>query len=170
VRIRIVDGWPVSDPLQGRIYFVFSPSQKAIKIGFSTDVAQRIADLNTALSEPLILLGTLPGVMDDEKQLHRLFASWRLSGEWFTDDGVIRDFVVASLDRMDVTVEAVLTWLTERGLEEFRLYLGSGDLWYVSARCVDVGTLTGAGSTLQTALASLLPMVASLFPMVERPS
>lgn len=55
-----------------------------VKIGWSSRVGSRLADLQTGNPEPIRLLGVLPGGRLKERQLHEKFADVRLSGEWFT--------------------------------------------------------------------------------------
>lgn len=67
------------------IYFVEADGAGAIKIGFvaGEDAADRVRDLQTGSPVPLRLLGTMPGTLQDENDLHRRFASARIHGEWF---------------------------------------------------------------------------------------
>lgn len=64
-----------------------------IKIGFSTDVDQRMESLKTASPFPLQLILSLPGTMQDERNLHRLFDSCRGHGEWFTPHPDLLEFI-----------------------------------------------------------------------------
>lgn len=64
-----------------RVYFAQAGDR--IKIGWSRNVATRIATLQTANADPLHLLATVPGARSLERQLHERFAAARLSGEWF---------------------------------------------------------------------------------------
>jgi hypothetical protein len=70
-----------TEPKKGWVYFI--RSGKAIKIGFTTDLDQRVRRLQTASSAPLELLGTVAGTLEDEQNLHRRFANLQLRGEWF---------------------------------------------------------------------------------------
>jgi hypothetical protein len=65
----------------GMIYFIHDDTASAIKIGYSTNVPERLATLQTASATKLVLLGTMPGSIHDEQRLHRKFH--RLHGEWF---------------------------------------------------------------------------------------
>ncbi len=67
------------------IYFIEAVGVGHIKIGFtdSLDASDRLTTLQTGSPVPLRLLGTIPGTLDDEKDLHRRFASARGVGEWF---------------------------------------------------------------------------------------
>ncbi len=67
------------------IYFIQAETVNHIKIGYvnGDDASDRLAELQVGSPVPLRLIGTMPGTMEDEKNLHRRFASSRLSGEWF---------------------------------------------------------------------------------------
>lgn len=70
----------------GAVYFVRAGDSNAVKIGWSTDVARRIAELQTANAAPLHLLATMAGTMVTERSLHSRFAHARTredGGEWF---------------------------------------------------------------------------------------
>jgi|SRR5579859_897578 len=53
------------------------------KIGFSTNVDQRITTLNTAHSSPLELIAVAPGGRPLEKTLHQQFFRFHINHEWF---------------------------------------------------------------------------------------
>ncbi len=67
------------------IYFIQAEGVGHIKIGFTADgdAEGRMANLQTGSPVPLRLLGTMPGTMEDEKDLQRRFASSKVIGEWF---------------------------------------------------------------------------------------
>lgn len=85
----------VQEPLLGQakkrkginkvIYFAQAEGIGHIKIGFtdSLDASDRVVTLQTGSPVLLRLLGTIPGTIDDEKDLHRRFAAHRVCGEWF---------------------------------------------------------------------------------------
>jgi len=66
---------------KGAIYVVCGGS--FVKIGYSTNVAERLASLQTASPTKLELLATFPGSPRDERQLHERFAGLHSTGEWF---------------------------------------------------------------------------------------
>lgn len=68
---------------RGYIYFILDQSANAIKIGFSTNVQERLSTLRTASATSLILLGSMPGTMAQELRLHQQFQDSRLEREWF---------------------------------------------------------------------------------------
>lgn len=68
---------------QSVVYFVREATAGNIKIGVTTNFRQRMADLrqqNTAELEPI---GFVNGDAATEGQLHQIFNSSRISGEWF---------------------------------------------------------------------------------------
>ncbi len=68
----------------GWVYFLLDTGTGSIKIGWSRNVSSRVAALQVANSSKLILLGTWPGPMEEEKRHHDLFQEYRQSGEWFS--------------------------------------------------------------------------------------
>lgn len=73
------------------IYFIQNETNKAIKIGFASDVESRRRALQTASPDRLILLGSIEGDMARERELHREFADLRLVGEWFRPSPKLMD-------------------------------------------------------------------------------
>lgn len=66
------------------IYFIQDGSNFSIKIGYAkTDAEARMATLQTGNSAELVLLATMDGDRSQEAGLHRLFAEYRVAGEWF---------------------------------------------------------------------------------------
>lgn len=65
------------------IYFVRSGTSGPIKIGKANNLKRRLASLQTSASEPLRVLGVVPGDIPEEAALHAQFADTRLHGEWF---------------------------------------------------------------------------------------
>jgi hypothetical protein len=67
------------------IYFVQAEGVGHIKIGYTDGESadSRLATLQTGSPVPLRILHTMPGTMEDEKNLHRRFASAGVGGEWF---------------------------------------------------------------------------------------
>lgn len=65
------------------VYFVQAGEDGLVKIGCASDVASRLATLQTGSPEPLRLLGVTAGGKSAESALHRRFAHLRVRGEWF---------------------------------------------------------------------------------------
>jgi Meiotically up-regulated gene 113 len=64
-------------------FVYFARINDMIKIGFATNVARRIAGLQSGSPIAIEVLATQSGSPRLEKQLHHRFASLRQSGEWF---------------------------------------------------------------------------------------
>lgn len=75
--------WPVVSKA-GQVYLVYSPELIGrIKIGWSTNVSNRLCELKVGSPLELRLLFSFPGGRDLEAYLHGVFSSRRLHGEWF---------------------------------------------------------------------------------------
>jgi hypothetical protein len=75
--------------LTGWVYFMQSRGEdRAVKIGWSRDVARRLADLRTMHPYGMDLVALIPGGKDLEKAFHVRFASRRLGREWFSREVV----------------------------------------------------------------------------------
>ncbi len=59
---------------------------RAVKIGRSTDVHNRIAAIQTANSHPLEVLAIVPADVIAEREAHTMWRHIRLQGEWFLRD------------------------------------------------------------------------------------
>lgn len=68
------------------VYFVRLGNR--IKIGWSTNLAQRLSNL-----QPEEVLAVIPGDTTLERELHRRFAKHRVVGEWFEDCPSIRAYI-----------------------------------------------------------------------------
>lgn len=80
VRVR----GPLRNELLGYVYFIQAGGPGgAIKIGWSSDVSRRLAELQTANAEPLVLLTTTPGTQLTERAFHTRFGAARMTAEWF---------------------------------------------------------------------------------------
>ena len=85
----VPDGWPVASlddmvsRYPGHVYFIHAPKADLVKIGYSRDPGKRLLDLNTASTESLHWIGSIPGSTIDEKALHKEFKHLRAHGEWF---------------------------------------------------------------------------------------
>lgn len=64
-----------------------------VKIGFSLNVDERIATLQTAVPEKLELLALLEGWEKEEREFHARFSTYRLRGEWFRREGDLATWI-----------------------------------------------------------------------------
>lgn len=67
----------------GCVYLVEATGIDKVKIGFATNLADRLRNLQTACPVPLKLLAVVAGGDEVELELHRRFAHLRSHGEWF---------------------------------------------------------------------------------------
>lgn len=68
------------------VYFVLSPTQGAVKIGFSSakNFKSRVSVLQTANPALLTVLATIPGTRETENEMHLRFKALYIGrGEWF---------------------------------------------------------------------------------------
>ena len=70
---------------RGPLVYFISNQTGLIKIGFSERVSARYGTLCSAAKTPLVLLGTVPGTLETERQYHVRFAYLRDNGEWFRE-------------------------------------------------------------------------------------
>jgi hypothetical protein len=66
------------------VYMIQAGPFGDIKIGFANDPIARMRQLQTSMPHKLRLVRVFEGTMDDEKELHRKFATARKAGEWFS--------------------------------------------------------------------------------------
>ncbi len=77
----------------GRVYFVQGASGGPVKIGFATHVKARVAGLQGAHRDDLVVLASVPGTMEDERDHHFRFAALRVRGEWFRPESPLLEHI-----------------------------------------------------------------------------
>ncbi|GEO18084.1 GIY-YIG nuclease family protein [Microvirga aerophila] len=82
------------------IYFIRQGTDGHVKIGFATNAAKRLDQLQTGHSEVLSIIRLLEGTKEDEVRLHQRFGELRLTGEWFkfSDAMLTEDFGLTELE------------------------------------------------------------------------
>lgn len=78
-----VDGMPNNTPSYELVYAIQSVNFKTVKIGYSTDVNQRLGSLQSGSPDELKIIGCWLGTEADERQIHQQFAHCRMHREWF---------------------------------------------------------------------------------------
>lgn len=75
------------------IYFITSPSIQwyPVKIGHAKYPEGRLGDLQVGCPWPLEIVALLPGGRVVEQILHLKFRRQRMLGEWFRNEGEVRD-------------------------------------------------------------------------------
>ena len=69
--------------MSGYVYLIVS-SSGFFKVGFTkNDPRRRVSMLRTGSSDELELVGVAAGSIEDERELHRLLAPWRVTREWY---------------------------------------------------------------------------------------
>lgn len=77
------------------VYFIQNGDDGAIKIGMTRKLQKRLADLQVNNPIELRILGAIPTnkPRDLERDLHRQFQEFRVSGEWFSPSEKLLDFI-----------------------------------------------------------------------------
>ena len=88
----------------GWVYFARAGNR--VKIGYSKNPRDRATGLRIGSSVRLRIYYVTPGTMALERQLHALFASDRVNGEWFLYTRAIKDWIASDESRR----------MTERGV------------------------------------------------------
>jgi hypothetical protein len=87
-----VDKWLSGGPESShRVYFV--RTSDFIKIGFTTNLPQRLESLPFGTPHEVTLLHDMPGSFDFEVDMHRKFKHLRVKGEWFRAEQELLDFI-----------------------------------------------------------------------------
>ena len=75
------------------VYFLHNPITNLIKIGCTSNLQQRIKQLESAGGVELIVLGIREGGLLEEQKIHLKFQKLRVNSEWFKYSGKILDFI-----------------------------------------------------------------------------
>lgn len=88
------------------IYFIQAGNNGPIKIGYSAKkyIKDRLITLQTGNHEKLVLLCTIPGTKNTEKELHKKFKEFWIRGEWFHVNTVLSE-LISSLPYLGITSE-----------------------------------------------------------------
>jgi hypothetical protein len=70
-------------PTAELVYALGTPGNNMVKIGRTTNLERRLADIQRMSPTPLAVLWTHPGGSELEANLHRHFKALRSHGEWF---------------------------------------------------------------------------------------
>lgn len=77
----------------GAVYFIRAKTGGPVKIGFATDVDDRLRALQTSHHSELELVNAIGGSYADENALHERFKAYRLKGEWFRLTGALKRYL-----------------------------------------------------------------------------
>jgi len=92
INARILNSMLSSIP---HVYFLYARELNTVKIGYTTEIQQRVANLQTGYPYALDLAGTIMGGQYIESVLHKKLKNNLISGEWFYVDGMVADVVLA---------------------------------------------------------------------------
>lgn len=102
---------------QGWIYFVTTLEREdyPIKIGFSTEMHNRIRALQTSCPYELSIILEQPGTLEDERRLHKRFSSLKgdLVGEWFLPGKALVDYILTEMTNV-AKYDDIRTMLSRR--------------------------------------------------------
>lgn len=79
--------------ISGFVYFIQGESGGPIKIGYTTDIKQRLVKLQSGCVDILKVLLMVPGNMMYEQYLHGKFENYRLKGEWYKPDPKLFEYM-----------------------------------------------------------------------------
>jgi hypothetical protein len=126
------------------VYVLGAPDSNTVKIGRTTNLPKRIAEIQRMSPVPLAVLWTTPGGHKLETRLHRHFDALRTHGEWFA---------FTSGDPVQLIQEAIATqpWSQKRQTDRQRPDYGSpeGLPELRAAILSDVAKLKGVNDPLE---------------------
>lgn len=76
------------------IYFVQPEGEDALKIGFTVEPGNRLAQLQNGNHRRLRLVAVFPGGHSVEQRLHKAFSAQRIHGEWFHIAGPLKGMMM----------------------------------------------------------------------------
>lgn len=100
------------------VYFAQADRTGEIKIGFSTNVHNRLYLLGNQRWATMTLLGWVQGGPKVEREMHQKFAEFALGGEWFSPAPELLEFISTST-RHDEPIDVLSKYgrITDRGYD-----------------------------------------------------
>jgi len=95
----------LADIRRSVVYYVQRSSDGLIKIGFTTNLTNRLRTLVREFG-PLVVLGHHQGHRGIERSMHKRFAADRVEGEWFTPSDALLAHVTETQKRMAAAADA----------------------------------------------------------------
>lgn len=100
------------------VYFAQSKRTGEVKIGFSTNVSDRLYHLGWERFTTMTLLGWVPGGPKVEREMHAKFAEFSLGREWFEPAPELLAFVEASTRHDEpINVPSIYGRITDAGYD-----------------------------------------------------
>lgn len=78
---------------KGIIYFIRDEWYERVKIGFATDIWQRLHNLQTGSADKLMIEHSFHSYQAAEKMLHKFFKKDHIRAEWFRVSDDIEEFI-----------------------------------------------------------------------------
>lgn len=97
----------------GYIYCVLAIELFRVKIGFTTNMAQRFALLQTGSPANLTIIGFWPGTFTDEKAIHKQFSDKQACGEYFDLDGELFVFIQERMNERRHIEDVTHVWAVD---------------------------------------------------------
>lgn len=120
-------------PKRGHLYFIESPAQKAVKVGFAVDIYSRTATLQSGNPEKLVLYGCVPIEADVEELFHTIMKPHRIAREWYPYDTLIEVLCGCLIEMWDEEVEVSVGPAVFREMRDERANLAE---IYLTAKAV----------------------------------
>ena len=80
---------------KGIIYFIYSPFNKKVKIGItSNSIKIRFEQISFNSPVKLKILRTIEGTLSEERDLHHKFKKYHSHNEWFKFEGELKNFII----------------------------------------------------------------------------
>lgn len=95
---------PIAEPKKKAArngYVYFFRAGNAVKIGFSTNLRERASKLQTTCPERAFMAKFVKGTPRTERDFHKRFAEYRLSGEWFDLRGRLAKYLERHIRPID---------------------------------------------------------------------
>lgn len=80
--------------MMGNIYFIKPKGDEYMKVGYTSDVSRRLAELQAANPRKLRIIAVVPGTQKLEAAFHTVLAPYRTTGEWFKITGDVRKLLI----------------------------------------------------------------------------
>ncbi len=98
---------PMGSVRLGFVYLVRTKTH--VKIGYTTSPEDRLIRVAGGCPEPIRVVAVRYGTRSDEASLHRRFAAWRTSGEWFAIAGDVADWLHGGAKMPPMAIEYPLS-------------------------------------------------------------
>jgi hypothetical protein len=109
----------VQPPTSHNVYFIEAISTGLVKIGWTSDLEQRLYALRKGSPVELRLVKCIPGDRSLESALHRRFRAHRVRGEWFLLDALrphIEDVCASNVPMVPTCCDCGVVLKRDRGL------------------------------------------------------